>query len=142
MSHLKTNHYFLVLGLICLSALFSCRKKDNRHEGNYIGTERHTYLDSGATSYSLDTSYAQEIQVTYSNAVLPRRKHYDFTHTAGNHPPSSVSKKSIVDGVYVPWNSSTYMEFSGDSMYLYYTNFNDQFENWDTETWEFRGKRN
>jgi hypothetical protein len=136
------HNYYLVLAIICSITLFSCRKKDNRYEGNYIGTERHTYLDSGTTVYSLDTTYAQEVQVTYSNALNSKNKYYSFSKISGTQDQFTVTKKSIVDDEYLEWNSNGYIKFSGDSMYIYSSGFDDQAENWDTETWEFKGKRN
>ena len=55
--------------------LISCRKKDEKYKGYYIGTERYTYLDSGATEFSIDTTYTQEIDVTYSKKFYTVVKH-------------------------------------------------------------------
>jgi hypothetical protein len=142
MKYSTHNKYFLAVGLICSIALFSCRKKDERYEGSYIGTERHTYLDSGATSYSIDTTYYQEVEVTYDNAVFPRRKCYTFTKLVDYQYVCTISKKSIVDHEYTDGYAGAYLKFSGDSLYIYSSNFSDQFDNWDTQTWEFKGKRN
>jgi len=146
MNYSKHNQYFLALSLICLIALFSCRKKDERYEGTYVGTERYTELDSGATVYSLDSTYHQEIEVTYD------KKAYTFLRIF-NNPYSQIfqhHKTSYVNNEYGPIGElyldsdgnevggGGHLKFSGDSMY--YSNWSSF--NGDEETLEFKGKRN
>ena len=136
MKYSKHIQSFLALSLICLIVLSSCRKNDEKYEGNYTGIERHPYLDSGATELSIDTTYNQEVDVTYS------KKHYTFTKRNAPNNISTIGKKDIVNHQYLPWNSPGHLRFSGDSLYIYSTNFSDNIENWDLEVWEFKGKRN
>ena len=145
MRHSTRSFYLLIFGFIGLISMFSCRKKDERYEGYYVGTERITELDSGATTYSLDTTYAQEIDVTYS------KKMYTFIKQLnGPNDVYAVTKKSIVDGRYDgfgeiwydtsgnEYGSAGYLEFSGDSLHsVSWSSFNG-----DEKTVEFRGKRN
>lgn len=124
-------------------AFCSCRKKDRRYEGTYRGIEHYTYQDSGATVYSVDTTYFQEVIVTYENAFLPRRKRYKFLKTENNpYGEFTLGKNEFEDGAFVSMYTGATMTFIGDSLYIYTTNFSDYIENWDTEIWEFRGKRN
>ena len=133
----KSNQhpYFLVLSLICLIMLSSCRKKDERYEGHYVGEERQTNLDSGATAYSLDSTYQQEIDVTYHKKI--------FTFLITNYNPVygnnafTVEKNSIVDHEYQ--DGGAFLKFSGDSMYL---NIGSLDTNWNQKNLNFKGKRN
>ena len=136
MKYSKHIQYFLAMSLICLITLFSCRKKDEKYEGYYVGTERHTYLDSGKIELSIDTTYTQEIEVTYN------KNFYKFIKPNAPNNVSMISKKDIVNHEYLYWNSPSYIRFSGDSLYIYSHNFSDNIENWDSEVWEFKGKRN
>ena len=146
MKHSKRTPLFLTLSLIGLLAMFSCRKKDERYEGNYVGTERYTERDSGETIYSLDSTYHQEFEVTYDKKVYTFLKLFnseDFQiFTAG--------KKSIIDHEYRGFGEIYYntegneiggagsMKFVGDSMYVYsWSTFNGN-----EEVLEFKGKRN
>ncbi len=115
----------------------SCRKKDKRYEGYYVGTEKYTLIDSGETIPNIDTTYVQEIEVTYSQKLYTFIKQFN-----SSNDPSSVSKKEIVDHEYVNMYNGATLKFSGDSMYLNTSNFSDYIENWDVENWEFKGKRN
>ena len=137
MKHSLRVNLFLTVSLMILVTFSSCRKKDSRYEGHYVGTERNTYQDSGATELSVDTTYVQEIEVTYDKKI--------YTFLKQLNPPNqvfSVSKKEFEDHKYRGWNSNGYLKFSGDSMYLYSDSFTDVYDNWDTETWYFTGKRN
>lgn len=136
------NKYILVFGFIALLSFFSCRKKDKRYEGTYVGVERYTFRDSGETVNSIDSTYYQEIIITYDGALLPKKMHYDCYKLTDPLSPWTMTQKSIVDGEYQTWNSPNIFKFSGDSLYMYATNFSDQVENWDFASWEFKGKRN
>lgn len=142
MIHSKNQKIIFVIAALFILLVVSCRKKDERYEGTYTGVERRTYLDSGETVFSIDTTYIQEFIVTYDNALRPRNKMYNFDETYGAQGYYTVAKKDFDDGVYLPWNAPGYLKFVGDSMYLVRTNFNDAVENWDTEVWEFKGRRN
>lgn len=103
--------------------MISCRKKDSKYEGYYLGTERCIYLDSGATEFSIYTTYIQEIDVTYS------KKRYTFIKLNTPNIVSTISKKDIVNHEFQQWNSNGHLRFSGDSLYIYA----DNLENWDLE---------
>ncbi len=125
-----------MVSTILLITSFACRKKDQRYEGNYVGMERYTVVDSGETSYSIDTTYAQEFQFTYSD------KRYNILKIA-NNPGNEIftlDQKSIVDGINI--SGGSYLKFSGDSLYLSYSNYSDYQPSPDIEMWDFKGKRN
>lgn len=146
MQQVKKYQSLFAIGLICIIVLFSCRKKDEKYEGTYIGTERYTEMDSGTSVNSLDTTYLQEIQVSYDKKIYTFLKLFD-------NPSNlifTVDKKSIENHEYYPFGeiyydgqgnevgSAGYMKFSGDSMYLNsWSSFNG-----DVENLEFKGKRN
>src|SRR5688500_10769432 len=96
MNYSKPNPCILAFTLICSFTVFSCRKKDERYEGHYIGTERYTERDSAATTYSLDITYHQEYEVTYD------KKMYTFLKLFNNpsNQPYVVGRESIVDDEY------------------------------------------
>lgn len=121
----------------------SCRKKDERYEGRYVGTERYTYQDSGATTYSVDTTYLQEVEITYSKITNSNKKAYTFLRVFNNSSQqiSQLTRKSIVDHEHLGPDGG-YVKFSGDSMYMGFSNWSDYNEVWDIEAWEFKGKRN
>lgn len=136
------SQYVFVLSLICSIAMLSCRKKDNRYEGNYLGTERYTVIDSGTTTYSTDTTYMQEWEVTYS------KKFYTFSSliTAQGANVFSVEKKLLDDHVYTSSESECidgcgygYVKFVGDSVYINSSFFT--LEGKEKEL-DFKGKRN
>ncbi|MBI3133824.1 MAG: hypothetical protein HYZ14_04030 [Bacteroidetes bacterium] len=143
MRHSKQNNYFFALGLICLISLFSCRKKDERYEGYYVGEERYAYIDSGATTPSIDSTYVQEIDITYEKAISSKKKIYTFLRVFNNpySQISQLSQKSFENHEYLS-PLGGYVRFSGDSMYMAFSNWTDAEEVWDIETWEFKGKRN
>ncbi|UKN00236.1 hypothetical protein K6119_10875 [Paracrocinitomix mangrovi] len=62
----KSKYHHLVFGisLLLFTALFSCRKKEVRYEGTYVGTERIFQMDSGVIIF--DSSYNQMVTVEYS----------------------------------------------------------------------------
>lgn len=135
MKYQKRFPFFLVSSIIIIIS-FACRKKDQRYEGNYVGIERYTLVDSGETAYSIDTTYAQEFQFTYSD------KRYEILKIA-NNPGNEIftlDQKSIVDGINI--SGGSYLKFSGDSLYLSYSNFSDYQPSPDSEMWDFKGKRN
>ncbi len=125
--------FFLSVCLICSIAIFSCRKKDERYEGRYVGTERHTVSDSGTTTFSLDTTYSQEVEVTYDKNM------YTFLYLPSNSGTDiyTLEEELIVDG-----NYEGILKFSGDSMYLTMSNGSDYLEVSDRKIWAFKGKRN
>ena len=135
MKNSKPIQLLYLIGLISLITLFSCRKKDERYEGIYVGTERQTNLDSGATVYSLDSTYIQEIEVTYHKKI--------FTFLISNYNDVygtnvfTVDKNSIVDHEYQ--DGGAFLKFSGDSMYL---NIGSLDTNWNQKNLNFKGKRN
>ena len=139
-----SKHYkYLFVSIIFFLSLISCRKKDEKYEGNYIGIERYTYLDSGATSYTIDSTYNQEVDVTYDKLPHSSKKAYTILRVFNN--PGNVifqqQGKSIVDHEYS--SAGGYLKFSGDSMYLNVSNLSDATDSWDhIEEWSFSGKRN
>ncbi|NOQ72696.1 MAG: hypothetical protein GQ574_11870 [Crocinitomix sp.] len=142
MTHSKQHHFFIALGFIFLITLFSCRKKEERYEGNYVGTETHTIVDSSASV--LDTAYYQEIDISYSKKIYTFAKMF-------NHGGEIfvVDKRSIVDHVFLPFGELYtdqqgnevggvgYLRFTGDKIYLTSTSY----WNSKTTTFEFNGER-
>ncbi len=145
MKKVKYTQFLFVFSLICLISLFSCRKKDERYEGNYVGTEQHTMLDSGATEYTLDTTYVQEVDITYSKKIYTFIKKFNNPGNVG----FQQDKGSIVDHEHEGVGDLYYdsqgnlvggfgsFKFSGDSLYISSTSY----WNGDSELWEFKGKR-
>ncbi len=142
MKHSNHSKYLFALSLICLIALFSCRKKDNRYEGNYVGTERYTVIDSGTTNYSTDTTYYQEWDITYA------KKFYTFSSliTGNGNNVFSTEKKLLDDHVYSSSESECiddcgygYIKFVGDSVYINTSFFT---ETGDEKELDFKGKGN
>jgi len=139
------NKVILILGFSVLIFLASCRKKDEKYEGTYVGMERYTILDSGETAYTLDTSYQQVIEFTYSKKV------YTFLRVHNNPTQAgfSIHKKNIEDHKYQPFSdiyttlegntvgSGGGITFANDSMYY------GSWSSWnhDETLYEFRGKR-
>ena len=134
MKHLKLLFYFSLFSVIL--TITSCRKKDERYEGYYIGTERYTYTDSGATVPSIDTTYEQALDLTYEKHMYTGLMQFN-----GPHNQFAFSCKSIEDHMHQPWNSPGYIKFVGDSIYMTYSNWTDAYEVYDSETWYFAGKR-
>ena len=145
MNHSQLNKYsFIIIG-ICFLVMVSCRKKDEKYEGIYIGTERHSIHDSSGTTYSLDTTYYQEFHVDYS------KKYYSITKLIDpNEWLTRVHKNDIVDHEYYPfgeiwedtagniYSSSAYLKFVGDSIYY----ISSSSTNWEFNNYEFGGIRN
>lgn len=130
---------------ICIFMTVSCRKKDQKYEGIYIGTEHHTKHDSSGTNYSLDTSYYQEFHIEYS------KKYYHISKLDDpNGGLTSVHRDNIENHEYYPfgeiwedtagniYGGSAYLKFVGDSMYFY----SSSSVNWDYDNYAFGGKRN
>ena len=136
MKRIRLGKYLIVCFSIYIFLLISCRKKNERYEGYYVGTEQYTYLDSGETVFSTDTIYIQEYSVTYSKKMYTFQK---MLNQAGE--TFMISKNEFDNHEYHQWNSPNYIRFSGDSIYIYTTNFSDYIENWDTEVWDFKGKQ-
>lgn len=143
MKHSKQKNYFLGVSLVCLALLLSCRKKDERYEGYYVGEERYCYFDSGATTPSIDSTYLQEIDITYEKALRPRNRIYTFLRVYDNpsHQIAEQSQQSFENHEYLS-PLGGYVRFSGDSLYMAFSNWSDAEEVWDIKTWEFKGKRN
>lgn len=138
----KRKYYLLAFGLIFTLTFFSCRKKDERYEGYYSGTERYTYLDSGATVNSIDSTYLQEVEITYDKVTGSNKKAYTVIRIF-NNPGTQIfqfTRKSFVEHEYISESGS--LKFSGDSMYMTMSNASDYNQIWDIELWEFKGKRN
>ncbi|MEO9532522.1 MAG: hypothetical protein ABJG68_07675 [Crocinitomicaceae bacterium] len=143
MNSVKPKSVLIVFAICCSVLIFSCRKKDRRYEGVYIGTERYIFADSGATEPSIDSTYDQEYEVTYDNAFLPRNKRYNFSFSSdGIEHFWSISKNQIEDGLYQNMYDGGSVKFFDDSIQINFSNFSDYMDVWDIETWEFRGKRN
>jgi len=132
----KLSVQIVLSALMLCVALISCRKKNERYEGLYIGTERYTYLDSGATEPSIDTSYIQHIEITYADKFYTLKRLFN-----SNGEIFSVHKKDFDNHKHQPWNSNAYLEFSMDSMFLSTSSGSDYIEEWDLETWYFKGMR-
>jgi hypothetical protein len=75
MNHWSSSKYLFILSAIRIFSIQSCRKKDEKYEGTYVGTERHSIHDSTGTVYSLDTTYTQEFYIDYSKT----KKYYSIT---------------------------------------------------------------
>ena len=136
------KHILLFFG-ICLFVLGACRKKDQRYEGYYVGEEHYTFMDSGATTPSVDCTYVQEIDITYDNAMKARKRLYTFTRKVASSysEVSQISHESFENNEYLS-PLGGYIRFSGDSMYMAFSNWTDAEEVWDIAVWEFKGKRN
>lgn len=144
---IKRKNYLPVSVLIFSLVFFSCRKKDERYEGYYTGNERFAEKDSGETVYAVDSTYHQEIDVTYSNKI------YQFEKMVPQPDYSSVftiGKESIIDHTYTSFGEIYYdsegneigsagnLKFVGDSLYINsWSSFNG-----DEQILEFKGKRN
>lgn len=142
MNHLKI--FCLVIVIIYLT---SCRKKDEKYEGIYIGTEQYQEHDSSGTMYSVDSSYHQEFYIQYSRL----KKYYTITRLRENIPSTTIiHKNDIVDHQHYPfgeiWSdtegneyfNSAHLRFVGDS--LYFSAIGSV--NWEYTVYNFRGKRN
>jgi len=145
MNKITYKRLIVVFSLTCLIALFSCRKKDERYEGNYSGLERYTVLDSGATELSTDSTYNQELTVTY------KKKFYNFARLESTKNSYTFTidkdlfinhKHSLPNDIYTDENGNTVggnieVEFAGDSVFMSTT----EYLNGELSTWIFRGKR-
>jgi major membrane immunogen (membrane-anchored lipoprotein) len=126
----------IAIFLMSLSLLvFSCRKKDQKFEGSYTGTERYTYTPFGDTAV-IDTSFTQTVELTYDNGwytatrsdtsfgkIAPRFLHKDIKNGPVSKYSESISGNQI-------W--STYIKISNDSLTI------SSYEtlNGDTKKWE------
>lgn len=136
----------LLLIAVVSILLFSCRKKEEKYEGIYYGTERQSIHDSAAINYALDTTYYQEFHVTYA------KKYYTIVKSFNdpNNGMLRVYKNDIIDHEYYPFGEiyedsdgntlgyGSYLKLSGDSLYF---NSSSSF-NWEFTNFEFAGKRN
>lgn len=144
----KTNptSIFIIFSLIFSITLFSCRKKDERYEGEYVGIERYTFTDSGATTPTIDSTYLQQIDIAYE-----KRKYYTFEriYNATGNGPVTHDKNSIVDhkcdcfgDIYTDQLGNEIggidgFEFNGDSLYY----VSEGYWNGEQTKYEFFGKR-
>jgi len=144
MKSLKHSCNFFVLSLFCSIILFSCRKKDERYEGYYVGTETNTKLDSGATTVAFDTTYSQHYDVTYAKKVYSFVKGINPSNEIFTQESSSIINHEVKEqgelyydsqGNYVGGYGS--LRFSGDSLFINHTSY----WNGDSESWNFKGKR-
>ena len=111
-----------------------------------MGTEQHTKLDSGSTTYSFDTIYPQEYDVTYSKNM------YTFITLLGAsaNQVSTIHKNDIVNHEFFGPAETYYdtlgnllgghgnLRFSGDSLYVN----SSGYKNGDEDFYSFKGKRN
>jgi len=146
MSNSTFHKYLVAAFVVCFLVFSSCRKKDEKYDGIYTGTEHFTIHDSSGTEYTVDSTYYQEFHVNYS----ARKKYYSVTKLYDPHGGQTIiHKNDIVDHEYYPfgeiWDDSegntygfsAYFNFAGDSLYFRSTSS----VNWEFTQYEFHGKK-